>query len=319
MANTWGTNVWGINSFGEQDDVTLTLTGISASSSIGASTTQANADVEPTTLSATFTIEGVVAGASALVQPTGIGFNIVTGNEGIGIGVPVTGSSASTSINGVTIDDQYLIGEGWGRETWGSFAWGDNYSVQLQGIPLSIVTGNEDAFTDVTVAISGQELQAAITPVGTKADSDNEIAHSFLISATLDNVVIEANAEVEVSGVSASTAVGQSEGGTIQEVPVTGVSANVFIGNEDTAANANVFPTGISATFTPGQISYIASYDVSGSEATFTVGQTTAIGSATVIPTGIDLTTAIGSPNIIAWAEVDTGTSVTWKEVDLAA
>jgi hypothetical protein len=35
--------------------------------------------------------------------------------------------------------------------------------------------------------------------------------------------------------------------------------------------------------------------------------------------TGSDLTVNTISPNIIAWAEVDTGTPVTWTTVDLAA
>jgi hypothetical protein len=123
----------------------------------------------PTTLSATFTLQGVVAGASALVLPQGIDLNIITGDVSIGIGVSVTGVSVSTDITGVTIDDQYLIGSGWGRETWGSFVWGDNYSVQLNGISLSVITGDEDAFTDVIVAVSETTLQTAINSVGTSA------------------------------------------------------------------------------------------------------------------------------------------------------
>jgi hypothetical protein len=35
--------------------------------------------------------------------------------------------------------------------------------------------------------------------------------------------------------------------------------------------------------------------------------------------TGIGLTITAANPNIIAWAEVDVGTEVTWTPVDLAA
>jgi hypothetical protein len=48
-------------------------------------------------------------------------------------------------------------------------------------------------------------------------------------------------------------------------------------------------------------------------------GQVTITGTAIVIPTGIGLTVSTINPNIIAWAEVDTGTPVNWTPVDLAA
>jgi hypothetical protein len=60
-------------------------------------------------------------------------------------------------------------------------------------------------------------------------------------------------------------------------------------------------------------------YAVTGVSASLTAGQTTVVGSAVVIPTGIGLTISTVTPNIIAWAEVDTGTPVNWTVVDLAA
>lgn len=319
MATGWGNKTWGASEWGDLSGETVVASSIVAQTSISSVTTEANADVEPTTLSATFTLQGVVAGASADVFLTGIGFNIVTGNEGIGIGVPVTGSSASTNITGVTIDDQYLIGAGWGRETWGSFAWGDNYSVQLQGISLSAVTGNEDAFTDVVVAVSGIDLSTDITPVGTSGTSDNEIAHSFLIQTTLEDVSIVGTGLVELTGITLSTAISEVEAGTIQEVPVTGVSATLSIGNEDQSGTAVVSVTGIESTLTLGDAVAASKYEVTGISASFTLGELSITGSAFVIPTGIGLTANIITPNIIAWAEVDVGTPVTWSPVDLAA
>jgi hypothetical protein len=319
MATGWGNKTWGASDWGDLSDETVVASSIVAQTSISSVTTEANADVEPTTLSATFTLQGVVAGASADVSLTGIGFNIVTGNEGIGIGVPVTGSSASTNITGVTIDDQYLIGAGWGRETWGSFAWGDNYSVLLQGISLSAVTGNEDAFTDVVVAVSGIDLSTDITPVGTSATSDNEIAHSFLIQTTLEDVSIVGTGLVELTGITLSTAISEVEAGTIQEVPVTGVSATLSIGNEDQSGTAVVSVTGIESTLTLGDAVAESKYEVTGISASFTLGELSITGSAFVIPNGIGLTANTITPNIIAWAEVDVGTPVTWSPVDLAA
>jgi hypothetical protein len=319
MATGWGNKTWGASEWGDLSDELVVVSSVAAQTSVNSVIIEANADVFPTTLSATFTIQGAVAGASADVSPTGIAFNIVTGNEGIGIGVPVTGIAASTNITGVTIDDQFLIGEGWGRETWGSFVWGDNYSVQLQGISLSVVTGNEDAFTDITVAVSGQQLQTAITPVGTSANSDHEIAASLLINSVTGDVGIEGNGLVELTGVSTATAIGDAEAGLLTEVQVTGVSLTTFIGDEDITGNASVTLTEVTGTVAPGQLTYIASYDVTGSSSSILNGEITITGSAVVAPTGVGLTVSTISPNIIAWAEVDTGISVTWTPVDLAA
>jgi hypothetical protein len=319
MATGWGNKTWGASEWGDLSDELVVTSSVAAQTSVNSVTTEANANVFPTTLSATFTLQGVVSGASALVLPQGIGLNITTEDVSIGIGVSVTGVSASTDITGVTIDDQYLIGSGWGRETWGSFVWGDNYSVQLNGVSLSVITGDEDAFTDVIVVVSGTTLQTAINSVGTSANSDHEIAASLLINSVTGDVAIEGNGLVELTGFSTATAVGDAVGGTIQEVDVQGVSITTFIGDEDITGNALVTLTGATATGTVGDIVPVSGYDVTGSSASFNIGQVTAIGSALIIPTGVGLTVSTINPNIIAWAEVDTGTPVNWTPVDLAA
>jgi hypothetical protein len=319
MATGWGNKTWGASEWGDLSDELVVTSSVAAQTSVNSVTTKADANVFPTTLSATFTLQGVVAGASALVLPQGIDLNIITGDVSIGIGVSVSGVSASTDITGVTIDDQYLIGSGWGRETWGSFVWGDNYSVQLNGVSLSAIIGDEDAFTDVIVAVSDVSLQTAVNSVGTSANSDHEIAASLLINSVTGDVDIVGNGLVELTGVSTATAIGDAVGGTIQEVDVQGVSVTTFIGEEDITGNATVIPTGATATAAPGQLNYIASYDVTGVTSSVTSGQVTITGSAIVAPTGVGLTVSTISPNIIAWAEVDTGTPVNWTPVDLAA
>ena len=319
MATGWGNKTWGASEWGDLSDELVVTSSVAAQTSVNSVTTEANANVFPTTLSATVTLQGATAGASALVLPQGIGLNITTEDVSIGIGVSVTGVSASTDITGVTIDDQYLIGSGWGRETWGSFVWGDNYSVQLNGISLSVIIGDEDAFTDIIVAVSETTLQTSINSVGTSANSDHEIAASLLINSVTGDVAIEGNGLVELTGVSTATAIGDAEAGLLTEIQVTGVSLTTFIGDEDITGNASVTLTEVTGTVAPGQLTYIASYDVTGSSSSILNGEITITGSAVVAPTGVGLTVSTISPNIIAWAEVDTGTPVTWTPVDLAA
>ena len=316
----WGGDAWGENDWGDLSGAYANPTGISLSANIGSIITEADADVSVTGIALTGAITDVYAFTNIIEEVTGISANILIGNESTGFGVDVTGSEINTGISSVTIDDRYLIGEGWGRDVWGGWAWGVNYSVLIaNGLTLTAVTGNEDAFTDVVVSVSGNEAQTFITPVGTSANSDNEIAHSFLIQGSLGDVSLVGHALVEPTGIGSSIIQGQTIGGTIQEVPVTGSGLTTFIGNEDTAANADVSVTGSSITGSVGQAGYIAGFDVTGVSATFNLGSVTILGNARVNVTGTGLTTAVASPNIIAWAEVSTGTPVTWREVDLAA
>ncbi len=320
MATGWGKKTWGAESWGDLSDATVLTSSIALSTSIGSSTTQANANVVVSGIAASYTLPGVVAGASADVSTASVSLSTAIGTTLTNIGVPVTGSSVSSAIASITIEPTRLIGEGWGRGYFGEWAWGVNYSVALGGIALSTAIGNEDAFSDVVVAVSGIGLSADITPVGTSGTSDNEIAHSFLLENNLGSVSLVGTGVVQLTGISLSAAISAAEAGLQTEVPVTGVSLQTTIGNEDITGDGLVELTGIGATYTIGNSAPVSGYDVSGISATYaTPGNVIVIGGATVVPTGIGLTITVANPNIIAWAEVDVGTPVTWTPVDLAA
>ena len=323
LNNGWGARVWGFSVWGSVGDVVLT--GQQLTAATGQLTASISIDADVDGISAQTNIGESGSRIDVNLTAEGVALQTFVGNEdteGEGLVIP-TGISATANLGQATVDPTFLVGEGWGRDTFGNLGWGVNYSVIAagpNGLSASIVTGNEDAFTDVTVEVeTAGELQTAITPVGTKADSDTEIAVGELISTGIGDVTVTGTANFELTGIDLQTVIGEAVGGTIQEVPVTGVASNIFIGNEDTAANANVFPTGISVSTNIGQAEYIATYDVSGVALSANTGQITAEGTAVVIPTGIGLTANTGSPNIVAWAEVDTGTEVIWSEVDLAA
>jgi hypothetical protein len=323
LNNGWGARVWGFSVWGSVGDVILA--GQSLSADIGTAIASIDVGVDAGSLLLSTQIGNAASRIDVEVIPTTLSLSTVIGNEdtvGSALVTP-SGISASTNTGQATIDPTFLIGEGWGRDTYGNLAWGVNYSVIAagpNGLSASIVTGNEDAFTDVLVEVTtAGELQTAITPVGTKANADHEIAASLLISSAQGDVSIEGTALVEPTSATATVSVGDAVGGTIQEVPVTGVSADINIGNEDTSGDANISLNGVSATLVPGQINYIASYDVTGVSAEFTLGDVTIEADANVTLTGIDLTMATGTPRITAWAEVNTGTQVVWTDVDLAA
>jgi hypothetical protein len=366
MANAWNELVWGIGDYGEQNNATVSVSGVSTSTSIGTdSTITTTVDfgwsrqewgsfawgIQGTLLvtgqSLATSINSVTFSISAEVDVQGSSLQTNVGDTVSRIDVEAfpDGSSVSVGTNDVsltgdaliipdtqvtnatagqsTIDPTFLIGSGWGRDTFGNLGWGVNYSViggGVNGLQANIITGDEDAFTDVLVVVTtAGSLQTAVNSVGTSANSDHEIAASLLINSVTGDVAIEGNGLVELTGVSTATAIGDAEAGLLTEVQVTGVSVTTFIGDEDITGNASVTLTGVTATGNVGDIVPVSGYDVTGSSASVVNGEVTITGSAVVAPTGTGLTVSTISPNIIAWAEVDTGTPVTWTPVDLAA
>jgi len=77
--------------------------------------------------------------------------------------------------------------------------------------------------------------------------------------------------------------------------------------------------TGIAASLSLGTVDAVAIYNVTGLSQAMSIGSLTVTGTAVISPTGIDGTLSVGSPNSIIWNNVDTGTSQTWTEVEVAA
>jgi hypothetical protein len=319
----WGAQLWGFGAWGIKGDVLLT--GQSLATSINSVTFSISAEVDVQGSSLQIITGDEIARIDAEASPDGSSISTATNDvalNGDALVIPDT-QVANATAGQSTIDPTFLIGSGWGRDTFGNLGWGVNYSViggGVNGLQANIITGDEDAFTDVLVVVTtAGSLQTAVNSVGTSANSDHEIAASLLINSVTGDVAIEGNGLVELTGVSTAIAIGDAVGGTIQQVDVQGVSVTTFIGDEDITGNAIVTPTGATATAAPGQLNYIAGYDVTGVTSSVVSGQVTITGTAIVIPTGIGLTVSTINPNIIAWAEVDTGTPVNWTPVDLAA
>jgi len=294
---------------------------------------------------------------------------------------PVTGISLSNNIGTATINDQPLIGSGWGRSYYGDFVWGDNYSTQtgsvsaqlaingvttqadanvnVQGQSLSIVTGNELPEADANVFPTGISLttttgdvqalrlqgSAMSTGVGTvdiAAGGNvfvNVTEHNLQSSAgqvfafanyieevsgnqintSIGNEFVFTDVTVELTGISATTEIGNEFAFTDVTVEVTGEEINTFIGNETAFTDVTVSVTGQAINGSLGNIVPISTYSVDGISATTSIGSVTTQANADVPVTGTSLTISTITPNIIAWAEVDTGTDVVWTPVDLAA
>ena len=330
MANTWGTNSWGVNSYGAQDDVTLTVTGISATSSIGSTTQAAGASGSPSGSQLTFTNAGAVGGTSVLFSVTGVQATLSMGEEDIARGIQqdVTGSQLTSTSGSVTIDDQFLIGAGWGRDTWGNLGWGVNYTVipaEGVGIQLNASIGDETGITDVDVSVTGSQLNITYANPSFSIQIDSAItvlASEDQLDGLVGNLTINGNANIDITSAGLLTVTpGQAVGGTKIPVDVTGIEASITLGNIALEQSTNEPVTGQQLNLSLGQAAEIPGQiiGVSGIELTSSIGSVTVVGTSVVQPTGISATFSVGQVNVTAWQEINLGVNNVWTEVDLAA
>jgi len=196
----WGGDTWGENTWGDLSGAFANPTGIQATYSVGSVTTTANANIDVTGIQLTATNAGAIGGTSVDLIPTGQQMTLGIGEEVIDIGVPVTGSQATTSAGQTTIDPTYLIGAGWGRDTFGNLGWGVNYSVipaEGTGIELTSSIGEETAFTDVVVNLTSPDaLQITYASPSFSIQIDQDI---FVI-ASEDQLDAEIGTIADVTG-----------------------------------------------------------------------------------------------------------------------
>jgi len=327
-SNVWGGLSWGNGVWGDQGHVDVSVTGLQLTSTIGNETHVIDHQVTLTGLELTSTIGTSVAGTSALVSVTGSLESMAVGNviQRTGQGFAVSGSQLTTISGSATIDDTTLTGEGWGRGEWGEFAWGDNFSVQITGIELTSSIGDETAFTDGSIPVSGQQLTTTFAnpSFSIKIDSDvfvlaSEDQLDALTSSS--SFPVATDVDISVTGIQSTISQGNAVGGLKTPVDVTGIQLTSTLGTIALEQTTIEPVTGQQLTMTLGQHAEIPGQiiGVGGFELTSSIGSVTAEGTANIDVTGIQLTTSVGSPNITAWAEVDPGVNNIWTVVDRAA
>ena len=319
-SDSWGALTWGADSWSDQGNVSETITGFSLTSSIGTETTNANSDVSISGIQLTSTNAGVVGGSSVVVSLGSINASFEVGQVLTGFGVNITGNTMTPDVGTITIDEDLLTGAGWGRDTWGSLAWGENFSVQVTGVELTSSIGDESAFTDFTQEVTGLELNltqglfSIISDVGITV-----FAAEDQLDASIGSLDITGNAHIDITGIALSSNIGQVVPEPKLEVPVTGVSMSASLGTI-TLIQSTVEPaTGQQLTGSIGQVDAVSVAEVSGIQLTGSIGSVTVTAGAGVNVSGISASISVGSVKITAWQEVDPGVNNIWSEVDLAA
>ena len=202
MATGWGRKTWGASEWGDLSDEIVSVSGISATFSIGSVTTTANADVNVTGIQLTSSQGTTVGGTSALIENPGpVTMSIGVGSTTIGIGVPVTGNVATSSIGAASVDESQLTGIGWGRRTWGNLAWGGAYSVIATGQSITSSIGSAVASIDVSVSVtSAGQLSSTFGNFSLQIDQDITVfAAEDQLDFTIGSLDFDADANVTVS------------------------------------------------------------------------------------------------------------------------
>jgi len=312
----WGGDTWGENTWGDLSGAFANPTGIQATYSVGSVTTTANANIDVTGIQLTATNSGAVGGTSVDLILAGQELQTFFGEETIGIGVNVTGISLTPTSGTVTIDDNFLIGSGWGRDAWGSMVWGDAYSVQTGSVSATMSIGAvAEIIADANVELTGQQLQTEIGEETITADGNVDVTG---IQATLSVGQVQGLSVVGSQMTMSTQTVDIEAGGNVSVNPIednldsfigsvtldigvtpaaVGSEATMSISGVTTTANANVNITGLALTSSIGEETAFTDVVVSvtGQELTSSIGEETVQANADVSVTGSQLTSSIGS------------------------
>jgi hypothetical protein len=127
------------------------------------------------------------------------------------VDVVVTGSPLTSSIGDSSVTAE--LNAGWGRNEWGSMAWGVPYSTVVSGISLSTAITGVVATADVEVLVS-----------------------SFLLSTAIGDEGTEGNASVQLESLSLSVSIGP-----VEAIIIQGSQMTTGTGLVDIQAGGNIY------------------------------------------------------------------------------
>jgi hypothetical protein len=202
---------------------------------------------------------------------------------------------------------------GWGRDEWGDNSWGEspNQVLNIVGVDATSSVGaispadvvglsGQEATTNVgsvsfvispTVAVSGQSLSSSLGTLGFVFGVSTEPVTGVAATSSIGTLGLEFGPSA-ITGVSATSVVGDLEIGSVELINLTGVSATSSVGS---IAPADVVGlTGISSTSSVGSISPIE----------MVKGLVTD-----------PLTSTVGLLGIQSYANIDTGSNTSYSNV----
>ena len=288
----WGRLSWNQADWNEGADETISVSGLEATSSIGSITSVF-----------TYLLEMIGANHS---MTTSIGSPQVDGE----IGVPLTGVEAEFATPTMSYAGTLV---GWGRDSWNDNSWGESpnqvitlvgreatasvgsptlgFAYELTGVGATSNVGSFSFVISPTISLTGQAATVSVDDLGLAFGVSTEPISSVSSTVSLGTLGLEFGPS-EITGVSATTSVGELTTGAIELLNLTGVSSTVSVGS---LAPADVVGlTGVSATVSVGTIS----------PADVVQGLITS-----------EITSSLGLLGIQAYANIDTGSNTSYTSV----
>ena len=318
----WGRGTWSEGAWGEY--IPVSVTGIQSNTSVGTLSVVANALVTPTGVSSGVVL-GIAIGEPESIYPvTGVQSNIATGTVTVqeGHGAIVTGLEM-TFADG-TEEVITTVDAGWGRNTWGSFAWGENITIYANLVGESMATDlgtvTTQTGTGVDAPVTGNSVATTLGTVSLITDQNIAVT-GLLSNVVLQNPTIIADGNVTTSapGDQMDFAIGSITIDIFTQVDPTAVTSTFETGTLTMTGDANFTLTGDQANTSVGTVTVIEGTGVivptTGVSIQFSEGTANAVGSTVVTPTGVALSVVTGTMFSTPWANVVTGASNTWIPV----
>ena len=254
--NTYGMWAWGTDAWGDQGPVEITLSGQSATSSVGSVTTFDIQTVIPTGVEAETDL-----GSLTTTQLTN---------------VALTGLQAQTELG--DFDNAGTL-VGWGRNGWGEEPYGDSFNklVQLAGLSTTSSIGSLAAIPETFASLTGVEadsdvgslgfiISPVVIPTGVPLTSNVGVPlvtqasvglTGLGMTSAVGGIILDALV-VELDGLSTTSTIGSVQQQITQTL--TGVSATSAVGA--LVPEIGVPVTGISTTSAVGALSFVFSIDL---------------------------------------------------------
>ena len=328
MADAWNEGTWGQGFWGQQSSVTVTLTGVSSTFALGTESVVADSLVTLDSLQLTSAAGTAVAEQESIFPLTGVSSTFNLGTSSIEEGAGVTLASLSMAFTAGDETASGTVDAGWGRSTWGSFAWNENITqeVSVTGVAMTSALGTttQEVGTGVIVSVTGLSMTSALGAT-TQEASAVETLDSLTIGAALSGasgITGEGNVGVIAPSDQLDFSIGTVTIDIFTQVDPTAVTMASAAGTATVEADALVTLGSLSSTFALGtetvEVGTGVIVSVSTVALTFAEGTATPEAGATVNVTGVDLSLVSGNLFSTPWANVVTGASNTWTEVDAA-
>jgi hypothetical protein len=328
MADAWNEGTWGQGFWGQQSSITVTLSGVSSSFALGTESVVADSLVTLDSLQLTSAAGTAVAEQESIFSLTGVSSTFTLGTPSIEEGAGVTLASLSMAFTAGDETASGTVDAGWGRSTWGSFAWNENITqeVSVTGVTMatSLGTTTQEVGTGVIVSATGVSMTSAL---GTTSQTGTavETLGSLTIGAALSGasgITGEGNVGVVAPSDQLDFSIGTVTIDIFTQVDPTAVTMTSAAGTATVEADALVTLGSLSSTFALGtetvEVGTGVIVSVSSVALTFAEGTETVTAGAIVDITGLSIASALGEPFSTPWANVVTGASNTWTEVDAA-